>query len=122
MTYVDGYLLPLPSDKVEEYRKMAEAAGKIWIEYGALQFKECVGDDLTPEMPDGSSLIRFTQSAGAKEGETVIFSFIVYKDRRHRDEVNAKVMADPRIQDGCGDGIFDFRRMAYGGFRAIVDL
>lgn len=120
MSYVDGFLIPLATDKLEAYRQMAESAGKIWMEHGALAYKECVGDDLNPAMPAPNA--KFPQLAGAKEGEDVIFAFIVYKDRAHRDEVNAKVMADPRIKDSCPEGIFDFTRMAYGGFKAIVDF
>lgn len=117
MTYVDGYVLPVSRDKIAAYREQAEKAGKIWMEYGALSFKECVGDDL-----DAKEMVPFPKMAGTKDDETVVFSYIVYKDRQHRDEVNAKVMADPRLEDACGEGVFDFRRMAYGGFEAIVDL
>lgn len=120
MPYIDGFLLPLPLDKVEEYRQQAETMGKIWMEYGALAYKECVGEDLT--VPTDGPL-PFPQVIGAKEGETVGFSYIFFKDRQHRDEVNAKVMADPRVHDACGgEHAFDFRRMAYGGFQTIVDL
>jgi uncharacterized protein YbaA (DUF1428 family) len=119
MTYVDGFVLPVALDKVEEYRKMAEDAGKIWMEHGALAFNECMGDDLQIQ-----DMLSFSTVAGAKEDETVMFSFIVFRDRAHRDEVNAKVMADPRLK-GCGDEdkhVFDFKRMAYGGFKSIVQL
>jgi len=122
MVYVDGFLLPVSTDKVEAYRKMSEAAGKIWMEHGALAYKECVGEDLTPAMPEGVTMVPFTQSAGTKDGETVIFSFIIYKDRQHRDEVNSKVMADPRIHESCVEDVFDCQRMAFGGFQSIVDL
>lgn len=117
MSYVDGFLLPLPTDKMEAYREQAEKAGKVWIEHGALAFKECIGEDLTTE-----ELLPFPKVIGTKENETVVFSYIVFKDRQHRDEVNAKVMADPRIQGASCEEIFDFRRMAYGGFQCIVDL
>lgn len=117
MPYVDGFLLPLPVDKVEAYRQMAESAGKLWIEHGALAFRECLGDDLNPQ-----AMTPFPKVIDAQNDETVIFSYIVFKDRQHRDEVNAKVMADPRLNESGCEGIFDFKRMAYGGFNTIVDL
>lgn len=117
MAYVDGFLLPLSPDKVEAYRIQAESAGKIWMEHGALAFKECIGDDLTTE-----ELVPFPQIIDTKDNETVIFSYIVFKDRQHRDAVNAKVMADPRLKEFSCEDIFDFKRMAYGGFKMLVDL
>lgn len=117
MAYVDGFLLPLSQDKVEAYRKHAESAGKIWMEHGALAFKECIGDDLASE-----ELVQFPQVIDTKDNETVIFSYIVFKDREHRDAVNAKVMADSRLKDFSCEDIFDFKRMAYGGFKMLVDL
>jgi uncharacterized protein YbaA (DUF1428 family) len=119
MAYVDGFLLPLNLNNRETYREMAENAGKIWIEHGALAFMECIGDDL--EIKD---MLSFSKVIGAKENETVIFSYIVFRDRAHRDEVNVKVMADPRLKcdkDGQPPP-FDFTRMAYGGFKPIVEL
>lgn len=119
MKYVDGFVIPIPRKNLAAYRRMARKAGKIWKEYGALDFKECVGDDL--KTPFG---VPFTRCAGAKRGETVLFSFIVYKSRAHRDRVNAKVMKDPRLND-MGDLAsmpFDVKRMAFGGFEVIVDV
>lgn len=118
MPYIDGFLLPLSANKVDAYRQQAEAMGKIWMEYGALAFKECAGEDLATD-----DLVPFPKVIGAKDDEIVLFSYIVFKDRQHRDEVNAKVMADPRVKDCCGgEDIIDFHRMAYGGFQTIVDL
>lgn len=119
MRYVDGFVLPVPKKNIRNYRKMAEKAGKIWREHGALEYYECLGDDLKVKM--GQPFPRFTK---AKAGETVFFSWIVYKSRAHRDAVNAKVMKDPRITDLCGDpkmAPFDCKRMAYGGFKVLVD-
>lgn len=117
MAYVDGFVLPVAKDKLEAYRALAEGAGKIWIEHGALEYKECVLDD--GAIP---GVRPFAEAAGAGEGETVIFAYITYHSREHRDEVNQKVMADPRIQ--CHDPStmpFDCARMAYSGFKAIVE-
>ncbi|MEZ5535255.1 MAG: DUF1428 domain-containing protein [Thiolinea sp.] len=119
MSYVDGFVLPAPIDRLDEYRKMAQSAGEIWMEHGALAYKECVGDDLNSEFAGGS----FPKIAGAQEGETVVFAFIIYKDRAHRDEVNTKVHQDPRMQCGdMNDLPFDCNRMNYGGFTTLVDL
>lgn len=119
MTYVDGFLVPVPKDRLEDYRAMAEKAGKVWMEHGALAFHECAGDDV----PDGKTT-DFKRSVKLKDGETVVFAWIVYDSREHRDEVNKKVMADPRIaEDMKGKDIpFDARRMIYGGFREIVSF
>lgn len=125
MSYVDGFVLPVPEGKLDKYKEMAEGAGKIWMEHGALMYKECVLEDAEPEMPDDFSMVLFKDLADAKDGETVIFAFIVYKSREHRDEVNAKVMADERMKDTCPDPDdmpFDCQRMSYGGFKALVDL
>lgn len=117
--YVDGFLLPVPRKNLEAYRRMAQSAGKVWREYGALEFRECVADDLNVKM--GAS---FRKIAKAKPGETVFFSWIVYKSRAHRDRVNAKVMKDPRITKDMDmkSMPFDVKRMAYGGFKTLVDL
>lgn len=127
MTYVDGFVLPVPEGKLESYREMAENAGKIWMEHGALSYKECVLEDAEPKMPeDAPEMCKpalFRNIAGAKDGETVIFAFIVYKSRSHRDEVNKKVMSDPRMK--CNEEMslpFDPSRMTYGGFNSIVDF
>jgi uncharacterized protein YbaA (DUF1428 family) len=116
--YVDGFVIPLQKDKIDLYRTMAEKACRIWKEHGALEFRECVGDDL--EVKDQ---VPFSHLAGTKPGETVIFSWIVFESRESRDQVNAKVMADPRIKEMCdaSNSPFDFKRMAYGGFKVIVD-
>jgi uncharacterized protein YbaA (DUF1428 family) len=117
--YVDGFLLPLPEDKVEGYKRLAGEAGKIWMEHGALEYIECVADDL-----GAGEMVSFKSAAGAGESETVVLSWIVYESRQHRDTVNAAVMADPRMKElmESGPEPFDYKRMAYGGFRAIVEL
>ncbi|MEX0681978.1 MAG: DUF1428 domain-containing protein [Dehalococcoidia bacterium] len=122
MSYVDGFLLPVLKKNVPAYRRMAQKAGKIWREHGALDYKECVGDDLNPKGMGGFSPVRFGKTIALKPGETVVFSYIVYKSKAHRDRVNAKVMADPRMGDDGGKPMpFDPNRMAYGGFKVIVD-
>lgn len=129
MTYVDGFVLPVPEGKIAAYREMAEMAGKIWIDHGALLYKECVLEDAEPKMPEGApescKITPFRKLAAAQNGETVIFAFIVYHSRAHRDEVNAKVMADPRMKCDAGNMSvmpFDPSRMTFGGFETIVDL
>jgi uncharacterized protein YbaA (DUF1428 family) len=115
--YVDGYVLPVPKKNIAAYRKVATFAGKVWREHGALEYRECVGEDLNVKM-----LVPFTRSIKVKPGETVVFSYIVFKSRTHRDKVNAKVMKDPRMgkhMDGKKPP-FDFKRMVYGGFKTIV--
>lgn len=115
MPYVDGFVLPVPTKKLAVYRKMAAKAGRIWMEYGALEFRECVGDDLHPK-----GVLPFPRMAKARRGETVMFSWIVYRSRAHRDAVNKKVMKDPRLaMDKTMP--FDVKRMAYGGFKVLVD-
>jgi uncharacterized protein YbaA (DUF1428 family) len=117
--YVDGFVLPVPTAQVEAYRNMAEDAGRVWMEYGALQFVECVADDVKP-----GKLTSFPQSVQLKDDETVVFSYIVYRDRAHRDAVNEKVMADPRIKASMEgkEMPFDAQRMFFGGFRTLVEL
>ncbi len=115
--YVDGFVIPISNEKLVDYRAIAEKAGAIWKEHGALEYIECVGDDLDP----GNGAGTFPQMAGTGSDETVLFSWIVYESREHRDAVNKKVMADPRLREMCDPG-FDCKRMAFGGFRAIVDL
>jgi uncharacterized protein YbaA (DUF1428 family) len=117
MSYVDGYVLPLPESKLEEYRKMADKAGAIWKEHGALEYKECIAEDTT----DTGFCGTFPKLFATQPGEVVVFAYVVYRDRAHRDEVNAKVMNDPRIKDDCHDMPFDPMRMAYGGFRSLVE-
>lgn len=118
--YVDGFLLPIPTENLDAYRRIAQKAGKIWMEHGALQYCEAVGDDLAPE---GAKQF-FPRTAKAKPGETVIFAWIAYKSKGHRDRVNKKVMADPRLANICDPKSmpFDFKRMVYGGFKTLVDL
>lgn len=119
MSYVDGYVLPVPRRKLAAYRRMANEAGKIWRKYGALQYVESAADDVQP-----GKWTSFPQSVKLKSGETVLFSWIVFKSRAHRDRVNAKVMKDPRLQS-MGDPNkmpFDVKRMVYGGFQVLVDV
>ena len=119
MPYVDGFVLPVPKKNLEAYARMARKAGKIWKEYGALEFRECVGDDLAVK-----EVRPFTDLVDLKRGETVMFSYIVYKSRAHRDRVNAKVMKDPRLAKmmDAGSMPFDVTRMSMGGFKVLVDL
>jgi uncharacterized protein YbaA (DUF1428 family) len=119
MPYVDGFVLPVPKRNLATYRRMARAAGKVWREHGALQFMECVGDDLAAKPGMG---ITFPRLMKPKPGETILFSFITYRSRAHRDAVNKKVMADPRMNEMSPIMPFDVKRMAYGGFKAIVSL
>jgi len=116
--YVDGFVLPVPKKNLPAYRRMATAAGKVWRGHGALEFHECVGDDL-----EIKGMFSFLNLAKAKPGETVFFSYIVYKSRAHRDRVNAKVMKDPRLAKMMhGKAMpFDCKRMAYGGFTTLVE-
>jgi uncharacterized protein YbaA (DUF1428 family) len=118
MSYVDGFVLPVPKKNLAAYRRLSAKAGKVWRELGALEYRECVGDDLAVRMG-----VPFPRLAKVKRGETVVFSWIVYRSKAHRDRVNAKVMKDPRIADMMEDGPmpFDVKRMAYGGFRVIVN-
>ena len=116
MHYVDGYLVPVPKKNIKSYRRVAQQAGKIWREHGALDYKECVGDDLNTKMG-----VPFPKSAKAKAGETVIFAYVLFKSRAHRDRVNAKVMKDKRLFEGMPKEMpFDMKRMAYGGFKTLV--
>ncbi len=118
--YVDGYILPVPRKNLAAYRHMAQKAGKIWRKYGALDYKECVGDDLNSKW----STIKFPKTVRAKGGETVVFSYIVFKSRAHRDSVNAKVMKDPLMNDSQYKDKpmpFDMKRVVYGGFKVMVD-
>lgn len=119
MSYVDGFVLPVPEDKMTEYRKMARRAGKIWREHGALSYTECVADDVQP-----GKRTSFPQSVKLKPGETVVFAWVVYKSRRDRDRVNKLVMADPRLADmmDAKSLPFDGKRMFWGGFKPIVEL
>jgi uncharacterized protein YbaA (DUF1428 family) len=117
MAYVDGFVLAVPKKKLDAYRRMARKAARVWREHGALDYRECVGDDLQTKFG-----LPFSKLAKLKPGETVVFSWIAYKSRAQRDRVNAKVMKDKRIAGMCDpeDMPFDVKRMAYGGFRVIV--
>lgn len=118
MPYVDGFVLPVARKDVASYRRMARKAGKVWKERGALEFRECVGDDLSTKT-SGS----FPRSMKLKRGETVFFSWIVFNSRAQRDRVNAKVMKDPRIANADMTSMsMDPKRMLYGGFNVLVDL
>ncbi len=118
MGYVDGFVLPVPKKNLRAYRRMSQRAGKVWRKHGALDYKECAGDDLNIKMG-----LPFPRLVKPKRGETVVFAFIVYKSRAHRDRVNAKVMKevmnDPKLKDQPMP--FDMKRMAYGGFKVLVD-
>jgi len=123
MVYVDGFVIPMPKKNVEEYRRMARAAGKVWREHGALEFRECIADQLEVDDPQGNKVSPFPRMVKLKPGETIAFSWIVYKSRAQRDRVNAKVMKDPRIASSMANAMpFDVKRMAYAGFKTIVDL
>ncbi|HEV8333260.1 MAG TPA: DUF1428 domain-containing protein [Steroidobacteraceae bacterium] len=119
MPYVDGFVVPVPKRNLKAYRRIATAAGKIWREHGAVDYWECVADDVKP-----GKVTSFPQSVKLKSGETVLFSWIVFKSRAHRDRVNAKVIADPRVAQMMDDKSmpFDGRRMIYGGFKSLVRL
>jgi uncharacterized protein YbaA (DUF1428 family) len=116
--YVDGYVIPIPKKNLAAYKRMAAQAGKVWRSHGALDYKECVGEDLKNKWG-----VSFPKAARAKGGETVVFSYIVYKSRAHRDRVNAKVMKDPRLTEMMDpkDMPFNVKRMVCGGFTVLVD-
>lgn len=114
--YVDGFVVPVPKKNVAAYKKIAKKAGKIWIEHGALEFRECVLDDA-----DKSPMVPFTRGIKVKPGETVFFSWILYKSKAHRNQVNKKVMADPRLTMEVNAMPFDHTRMLYNGFKVLVD-
>ena len=117
--YVDGFVLPVPKAKIKHYLKLAKLASKVWLEHGAVDFVECVADAVKP-----GKVTSFPQSVKLKRGETVIFAWIVYRSRAHRDRVNEKVMADPRLADMMDPAAspFDTARMFWGGFEVIVDV
>lgn len=118
MAYVDGFVIPVPKKNLAAYKRIALAAGKIWRDHGALEYRECVGDDLSSKY--GTP---FPKCAKVKSGETVVFSWIVFRSRSHRDAVNAKVMSDPRLTKlASKEPLFDMKRMVYGGFATLVDL
>jgi uncharacterized protein YbaA (DUF1428 family) len=119
MSYVDGFLVPVPKKKLAAYRSMAAKAGKIWREHGALEFRECIADDVS-----WGKRTSFPRSVKQKSGETVFFSYIVYKSRADRDRVNAKVMKDKRLAKMMDPKAmpFDAKRMIWGGFKTVVAL
>jgi uncharacterized protein YbaA (DUF1428 family) len=117
MAYVDGFVLPVPKKNVAAYKRLARKAGKIWREHGALAYVEAVADDVKP-----GKHTSFPQSVKLKADETVVFAYIVYKSRRDRDRVNAKVMSDPRLKMDPASMPFDGMRMFWGGFKPIVEL
>jgi len=122
--YVDGFVIVVPKDKNEEYRKMAEGGKEVWMKYGALEYMECVGDDLQPKEMGGMAALGFLELAKANPDETVWFSFIVFESKQHRDEVNKKVMEEMAKQSEQFKGVampFDMKRMAYGGFEVKVE-
>lgn len=113
--YVDGFVLAIPKKNLAAYKKIATLASKVWREHGALEYRECVGDDL-----DVKGVLPFAKTVKTKPGETVVFAWISYKSRAHRDQVNAKVMKDPRMK-APAEPPFDVKRMAYGGFKVFVE-
>ncbi|GGY26160.1 DUF1428 domain-containing protein [Pseudoduganella albidiflava] len=119
MPYVDGFVVPVPKDKIEAYRAMAETAGAVWREHGALEFHECIADDVK-----AGEVTSFPQAVQLKEDETVFFSWIVYNSREERDVINEKVMNDPRLKDTMTPESmpFDGKRMFWGGFNTFVSL
>jgi uncharacterized protein YbaA (DUF1428 family) len=123
MAYVDGFLLPLPKRKLQAYRRIAKAAGRIWLKYGALEYRECAGDSFTSEWGGKTHKSLFPKTVRAKPGETVVFSWIVFKSKADRDRVNARVMKDRRMAKMMAIPMpFDMKRMAYAGFKVVVDL
>ncbi len=117
MSYVDGFVVPVPRKNLPAYRRMAKKAGKVWREHGALEYKEWISDDVKV-----GKLTSFPRSVKLKPGETVVFSWIVYKSRAHRDRVNAKVMKDPRLAEMMNPKSmpFDGKRLIYGGFKILI--
>ena len=117
MTYVDGFVLPVPKDKLDDYKKIAARAGAIWKDLGAIDYVEALADD-TPH----GELTSFPRSVQLKEDEIVVFSWITYESREARDAINKKVMEDPRMKEMMEATPFDGKRMIYGGFKAFVEL
>lgn len=120
MRYVDGYVLPVAKKNLPAYRRLAKASGKVWRKHGALEYVEAVGDDLNPK----HATLKFPRMARCKRGETVVFAFIVYKSRAHRDRVNARVMEDPLMSDPKWKDRpipFDMKRLGFAGFKVLVD-
>lgn len=122
--YIDGFVLPISKKNLQTYRRMSQGMGKLMKKYGALEYIEAVGDDLSPRMMGKMKFVKFPQMAKAKTGENVIFSFIIFKSRAHRDKVNAKVMKDPMMNDPKWKDKpmpFDMKKMTYGGFKVFVE-
>ena len=117
MPYVDGFVVPVPKEKIEAYKALARKAGEVWKEYGALSYVECIGEDV----PYGK-LTSFPRSVQAADDEIVVFSWITYKSRAQRDEIMAKVMADPRLKHDMANMPFDGKRMIFGGFETFLEL
>ena len=119
MAYVDGFVVPVPKKKLKAYQAMARKAAKVWRDHGAIEYKECIADDVKP-----GKVTSFPQSVQLKDDEVVAFSWIIYKSREHRDSVNAKVMEDPRMKDMMDPKTmpFDGKRMFWGGFKSVVEL
>lgn len=113
--YIDGFLLSVPKANLEKYKAMAQKAQSVWLEHGALDYREGVADDI-----DGEGVGSFSAAAGAREGEIVVFAWILYPSKSDRDRINAKVMSDPRLKDSCCEDVFDFKRMCWGGFSTLV--
>ena len=116
--YVDGFVIPMPKQNIDAYKKMAQKAAKVWLDHGALEYRECVGEDMNTKFG-----LSFPAGIKAKPSETVVFAWIVFKSRAHRDRVNAKVMKDPRIAESMEkmEMPFDCKRMLYGGFSVLVE-
>jgi uncharacterized protein YbaA (DUF1428 family) len=117
MSYVDGFVLAVPKANIEAYKALAQLAGSVWMEFGALSYVECVGNDV----PYGE-LTSFPRAVQATDDEIVVFSWITYRDKASRDEIVPKVMADPRLGDGMTSCPFDAKRMIFGGFDMLVEL
>lgn len=115
MSYVDGFVVPVPKKNLAKYKKMATLAAKVWREHGALEYVECVEDDVPP-----GKVTSFAQSVKLKKGEVVVFAYVIYESRKHRDAVNKKVMADPRMKMDPKNFPFDGKRMFWGGFKPLV--
>jgi uncharacterized protein YbaA (DUF1428 family) len=117
MPYVDGFVIAVPKQNLEDYKALARVAGPVWIEHGALPYVECVGDDV----PYGK-LTSFPRAVQAKDDEVVIFSWVTYDTRENRDAIVAKVMEDPRLAEEKWQSVFDGKRMIYGGFQSFLEL
>lgn len=116
MAYIDGFIAPVPKANLDKYKEFAQLAASVWKEHGALEYHECIADDVKP-----GKVTSFPQSVLLKEDEFVVFAWISYRSREHRDEVNEKVMKDPRMQLGSHEMPFDGKRMIFGGFKSFID-